>query len=168
MTKGKEGDGQSWILFKYWRRTPSFVRYIWIVTIYLIAWATLDIVALQFETTPEISIWYPPSALDIVLIFTFGWQYSPALILNTFVHNSFVTERHLSWDTLLVFNLVTTLGYTGACTLLLYKLRINPRLRQLRDVTWFLVIAALIAPLVVASLQTASLAYFRFYLGLNI
>ena len=73
MTRGNGGDGQvSRILFKYWRRTPSFVRYIWIVTIYLIAWATLDIVALEFETAPEISIWYPPSALDIVLILTLG------------------------------------------------------------------------------------------------
>jgi MASE1 len=34
-------------------------------------------------------------------------------------------------------------------------------LRQLRDVTWFLAIAAFIAPLIVASLQTASLAYFQ-------
>jgi diguanylate cyclase (GGDEF)-like protein len=121
----------------------------------------LDILALQFETAPEISIWYPPSALDIVLILTFGWQYSPALFLNTFVHNSFVTGRNLSWDTLLVFNLVTTLGYSGACILLLYKLRINPRLRQLRDVSWFLAIAALIAPLIVSSLQAASFTYFQ-------
>lgn len=161
MIKGNEGDGQSRILFKYWRRTPPLMRYLWIVTIYLIAWTTLDILALQFETAPEISIWYPPSALDIVLILTLGWQYSPALFLNTFVHNFFVTGRNLNWDALLVFNLVTTLGYGGACALLLYKLRINPRLRQLRDVTWFLAIATLIAPLIVASLQTASLAYFQ-------
>ena len=161
MIKGNEGDRQSRILFKYWRRTPFFVRYIWIVTIYLIAWTTLDVVALQFETAPEISIWYPPSALDIVLILTLGWQYSPALFLNTFVHNFFVTGRNLNWDALLVFNLVTTLGYGGACALLLYKLRINPRLRQLRDVTWFLGIATLTAPLIVSLLQTASLAYFQ-------
>ena len=161
MIKGNEGDGQSRILFKYWRRTPPLMRYLWIVTIYLIAWTTLDILALQFETAPEISIWYPPSALDIVLILTLGWQYSPALFLNTFVHNFVVTGRNLNWDALLVFNLVTTLGYGGACALLLYKLRINPRLRQLRDVTWFLAIATLTAPLIVSLLQTASLAYFQ-------
>ncbi len=85
----------------------------------------------------------------------------PCLFLNTFVHDYFVTERNLSWDILLVFDLVTTLGYGGACALLLYKLRINPRLRQLRDVTWFLAIAALIAPLIVALLQAASFAYFQ-------
>ncbi len=122
MTIGNEGEGQvSRILFKYWRRTHPLARYIWIVAIYLIAWAMLDILSLQFETAPEISIWYPPSALDIVLILTLGWQYSPALFLNTFVHNSFVTGRNLRWDTLLVFDLVTTLGYTGACILLLYR-----------------------------------------------
>jgi len=161
MTEVNEGDWQvSRTLFKHWRLTPSFVRYIWLVTFYLIVWATLDTIALAFESAREISVWYPPSALDIVLIFTFGWQYIPALLLNTFVHNYFVTGRNFSWDTLLVSNLVTTLGYGGACALLLYKLRINPRLRQMRDVTWFIIIAALIAPLVVALLQAANFAYF--------
>ena len=161
MTEVSEGDWLSRILFKYWRRTPSFVRSIWVVAIYLIAWSILDIIALSFETAPEISIWYPPSALDIVLILTFGWQYSPALLLNTFIHSYFVTGRNFRWELLLVFDLITTLGYSGACAFLLYKLRINPRLRQLRDITWFVVIAALAAPLVVALLQAVSFAYFQ-------
>ncbi len=149
------------ILFPYWRRTPLLVRYIWIITIYLIAWATLDTLALEFETAPEISVWYPPSALDIVLLLTFGWQYSPALLVSTFIHNHFVTGRNLNWVALLILELVTTLGYGGASAFLLYKLRINPRLRQLRDVIWFLAIAVLIAPLIVALLQSANFAYFE-------
>lgn len=149
------------LLFKYWRRTPSFVRYIWLLAIYLISWAILDTVALAFESAPEISVWYPPSALDIVLILTFGWRYTPALLLTTFIHNYFVTGRNISWMALLVLELTTTLSYGGACAILLYKLRINPRLRQLRDVVWFLAIAVLIAPLVVALLQAANFAYFE-------
>lgn len=162
MTGSNEGESRiSRILSRYWRRTSTPGRCIWIVTIYLVAWTILDKIALAFETAPEISVWYPPSALDIVLILTFGWRYSPALLLNTFAHNYLVTGRELNITTLLVFNLITTLGYAGACTLLLYKLRINPRLRQMRDVTWFVVIAALVAPLIIALLQAANFAYFK-------
>ena len=42
--------------------------------------------------------------------------------------------------------------------MLLHKLRINPRLRQLRDVIWFTVIAGIGAPLVVAVLQVVNFA----------
>ena len=162
MTEINESDWQvSRILFNYWRRTPSFVRYIWIVIIYLIGWAILDTVALTFETAQEISVWYPPSALDIVLMLTLGWKYTPALFLNTFVHHYFVTGRGFNWDRLLVFGLITTLGYSGAGAFLLYKLRINPRLRQMRDVIWFTAIATITAPLVVSLLQVASFSYFQ-------
>ena len=41
---------------------------------------------------------------------------------------------------------------------MLLKLRINPRLRQLRDVVWFILVVALAASLVVALLQTINLA----------
>lgn len=162
MTGANEGESRiSRILFRYWRRTSPPGRCIWIVTIYLVAWIILDKIALAFETAPGISVWYPPSALDIVLVLTFGWRYSPALLLNTFAHNYIVTGRNLDITPLLVFNLITTLGYAGACALLLYKLQINPRLRKMRDVTWFVAIAALIAPLIVALLQTANFAYFK-------
>jgi diguanylate cyclase (GGDEF)-like protein len=155
-------DGESQIsrtLFRWQRRIPPPVRYVWLVTIYLVTWAALDKVSLAFETTPEVQIWYPPSALDIVLTLVFGLRYTPALWLNTLVHQYVVTHRQLNFVTLLLFDFVTTLGYAGASALLLYKLRINPRLRSLRDVIWFIVVAALAAPLVVAWLQVMNFAW---------
>ena len=146
-------------LFRWQRRIPPTVRYVWLTVIYLVAWAALDKVSLAFESTPEVSIWYPPSALDIVLTLVFGLSYTPALLLNTVVHNYVVTDRHLSLVSLLSFDLTTTAGYAGASALL-FKLGINPRLRQLRDVVWFVVVAALIAPFFVALLQVLNLAWF--------
>lgn len=145
-------------LFKWQQRLPQPVLYVWIATLYLIAWAVLDKVSLAFETTPEVSVWYPPSALDIVLILVCGLRYTPALLLNTLVHQV-VTGRSFSEVTLLFFNIITTLGYAGGSALLLLKLRINPRLRKLRDVLWFVVVAALAAPLAVAVLQVLNFAW---------
>jgi diguanylate cyclase (GGDEF)-like protein len=147
-------------LFRWWQRFPSPVRYLGIVGIYLVGWTLLDKVALAFESKPEISVWYPPSALDLVLTLVFGWRYSPALLLNTPIHNFIVTGRNFNSVALLVFDAVTTLGYAGASALLLYKLRINPRLRRLRDIIWFVVVATLAAPLFISLLQALNFAYF--------
>lgn len=154
-----DGSQISRTLFRWQRLIPPPVRYVWIVTIYLVTWAALDKVSLAFETAPEVQIWYPPSALDFVLVLVFGLRYTPALWLNTLVHEYVVTHRHLNFVTLLRFDLVTTLGYALASALLLYKVQINPRLRSLRDVIWFIVVAALAAPLVVAWLQVINFAW---------
>ena len=140
------------------RRLPTAVRVALLVALYLISWYVLDLVALRFESAPEIQIWYPPSALDVVVLLVFGLRFAPALLLNTFIHDWFVTGRHLPLGALLIFDFITTLGYTAACALLLRKLRINPRLRRLRDVIWFTVIAALIAPFIIALAQAANFA----------
>lgn len=144
------------------RRLRQPMRYILLVTLYLVAWTLLDKLAIAFETTPEVPIWYPPSALDITLILVFGLRYTPALWLNTWLHEYLVSHRHLSFVTVQIFDLVTTAGYAGASALLLFQLRINPRLRSLRDVIWFIIVAALGAPLVVGSLQVANLIWSGF------
>lgn len=137
-------------------RIPPKMQALLIVTIYLIAWTALDFWAFNFESAPEIQIWYPPSALDVVLLLVFGLRYGPALLLNTLIHDWFVTGRHLPLLTLLIFGLITTLGYFGACVLLLRIVRINPRLRELRDVVWFILVAGLAAPFGIAFLQVVN------------
>ena len=155
-------DGESHIsktLLGWLHRIPRKLHYVLIVVMYLILWAILDKVSLAFETTPEVQIWYPSSALDFVLILVFGLRYAPALLLNTLVHEYVVAHRDLNFITLLILDFTTTIGYTGASALLLFKLHINPRLRQLRDVVCFNIVAVLIAPLIVAWLQVVNFAW---------
>ena len=160
MTTPDNVDSQLSRTLLTWRRhLPQPVRYLLLVALYLIAWAMLDKLALAFETTPEVPIWYPPSALDITITLVFGLRYTLALWLNTLVHEYFVTHRHFSFGTIQFFDLVTTTGYATASALLLFKLRINPRLRTLRDVAWFVVVAVLLVPFFVACLQVANFAW---------
>ena len=120
-----------------------------IVIVYLLGWYLLDKVAQPYQTAPEISIWYPPFALDFVLLLVFGLRYSPLLLLNTLIHEAFVSGRALALTPLLLVDL----GNLGACVLLLGVVRIDPRLRRVRDVGWFLVIAAVGAGFFDALLQ---------------
>ncbi len=152
------GDSQLSRMFRWQRHIPPPLRYVLLVLLYLIAWGILDKLALAFETTPEVPIWYPPSALDITLTLVFGLRYTLALWLNTLVHVYIVTHRHLNLTTIELFDVFTTTGYAAASAILLFKLRINPRLRTLRDVVWFIAVAVLLAPLLVAFLQVMNLA----------
>ena len=127
MARPNPGDSVvSRTLFEWRSKIPPRVRYVLLVALYLFAWTVLDIVALQFELAPEVQIWYPPSALDVVLLLVFKLRYWPALWLNTWVHAWFVTKRDLPFFTWLIFDLITTLSYTVACAWVLFKLRINP------------------------------------------
>lgn len=137
-------------------RIPPKIQALFIVVIYLTAWTALDFWALNFEAAPEIQIWYPPSALNIVLLLVFGLRYWPTLLLNTLVHIWLVSPHQLPLITQIIFNLITTFGYFFACVLLLRVLRINQRLRELRDVIWFILIAALAAPFCIAFLQVVN------------
>lgn len=114
--------------------------------------------AVRFETAPEVSIWYPPSALGIVLLLAFGLRYWPALLLNTLLHVAFVSKSvTFDWRSLLVFDVATTAAYAGAAFLLARTLRIDPGLRRLRDVLWFVAVAVLAGPFCVAAIQVGNL-----------
>ena len=144
----------------FWHTFPSHRvwRPIILTALYLLAWYPLDLAAQRFQTAPEISVWYPPFALDFVLLLVFGLRYWPVLLLNTPLHEFFVVSHHLPPLQLALFDLVTTAGNWGACYLLLHVLKINPRLRHLRDTALFVAVATFGAPLVIAALQVAIFA----------
>ena len=129
-----------------------------VTTLYLLAWYPLDLAAQQFQTAREISVWYPPFGLNVALLLVCGLRYWPLLLLNTLIHDRFVAPRPLPVPTLLVFDLITTVGSVGACGLLRRVLHIDPRLRHRRDVTLFVAVACVGAPFVVALLQVLNLA----------
>ncbi|AFZ32578.1 multi-sensor signal transduction histidine kinase [Gloeocapsa sp. PCC 7428] len=155
MTTANHGGSRiSRALLKWHQRIPQPLRYLGLLEAYLIIWAILDQVALLFATAPETFVWYPPVGLDVTLLFVFGLRYVPALFLNTFVHEYLITNSDLDLTSLLIFGLISTVGYGGVSALLLRKIKINPRLRTLRDVMWFVVVMTLFTPLIVAALQT--------------
>lgn len=140
-------------------RIPPYVMTLLVVLVYQLIWIALDAVAFRFEIAPEIKVWSPPSALNLVLLLIFGVRYWPALLFNAFLHDWLVTQRSLPITTLLIFDFVTVAGYVSASFLLLHIVRINPRLRSLRDVGWFILAGGLLAPLCIAAVRAATLAW---------
>ncbi|SDQ04397.1 diguanylate cyclase (GGDEF) domain-containing protein [Quadrisphaera sp. DSM 44207] len=121
--------------------------------LYLAAWTGLAWVASHLQVAPGVSLWFPPAALDVVLLLLLGLRWAPALVLATVVQWALVVPAGLSWWQVATLAVVTAGGYTAGAALLTRRLWVDPRLPTLRDVTWFVVVMCLAAPLPMAVVQ---------------
>ena len=126
-------------------------RPVLIVGIYLACWLALDAVSSLFKVDQEVTVWSPQAGLSFVLLFVFGLRYWPALLLNTPLHVIFVSSSPLSVWQIAFFDVAETAIYAGAAFLLVRAININPGLKDQRDIAWFVGVACLAAPLLVAS-----------------
>lgn len=130
-----------------------------VVAVYLAAWTALYLAASTFETVPGVSAWFPPSALDVVILLAFGLRYWPVTLLDGLVRVLLTgAQPDASPPELLLRDAATTACYYAAVFVLLRRVRIDPGLGRLRDVVWFMVVAAVAAPLALAVSHVAILA----------
>ena len=149
-------------LFNWISRLSPAKQAFLLVVIHGLAGLVLKRFASVFESSWQISPWYPPTALDFVLLLGFGLRYTPALLTIPLI-DGLVIERIVSPEKVVTpFYVVLCalgimFGYSAACALLVRRLKIDPRLYRLRDVTWFAVIS-IIASLAVAMFCVTTLA----------
>ena len=129
-----------------WRATPNGVRASLAVVLYLLAYLLLDTVSEAFDVGAGVSVWYLPSALSLVLLLVLGLRFLPALFAAVLLAQ-LVNNASLPLLSSLVHALTYTFAYGGA-TLFLRRLRVDPRLYGLRDVVWFMLVGAFLAPLI--------------------
>ena len=110
-----------------------------ILLLCLVSGVALELLADYYRAAFQIQSWDPASGLYAVMLFGFGLCYAPMIFLVTLVEN-------ILWSYLQGEDAVTggiaggtyiCLGYYAAAFLLLYRIKIDPGLRQLRDVLWF-------------------------------
>ena len=119
----------------------------------------LELLADYYRAAFQIQSWDPASGIYTVILFGFGLSYTPTILLVTLVENilwSFIQGKDAVTSGI-AGGIYLCLGYCIASFLLLYRVKIDPGLRQLRDVLWFAGIFA-IASLITASLYTTTLA----------
>jgi diguanylate cyclase (GGDEF)-like protein len=126
--------------------------------VYLALWLGLDAIASLFQARQEVSLWYPPTGLSFALLLVFGLRYAPLLLLTDPLHGLVVSPPAVSWVSVWLGGVLSTVVYTTVAWLLLRRLRIDPRLTGQRDVTWFLGLAAGAGPFVVAAGQVLQYA----------
>jgi diguanylate cyclase (GGDEF)-like protein len=126
--------------------------------VYLALWLGLDAVASVFQARQEVSLWYPPAGLSVALLLVFGLRYAPLLLLTSPLHGLVVSSTDISWVNVWLGGALGTAVYTAVAWLLLRRVRIDPRLPGQRDVAWFLGLAAVAGPLVLAVGRVLELA----------
>ncbi len=144
-------------LFRWLQSLPSGLQSVLLVAIYVITGLALDEVAAGVETSDEITAWYPPAGLHIVLLLRFGLRYIPELLFIPLLDGLVFTPQDIAPFYVLICALCIMLGYGTACALLLHRLRIDPDLIRFRDVLWFTIVA-LVASLIVAVAFVTTLA----------
>ncbi len=128
-----------------------------VVVVYLAAWTGLDAISSIYQANSGVSVWYPPTALDFVLLLVFGLRYAPVLLLMGLPHGLFFRSPGQGVWLTIPLDVTTAAVYVVAASVLLRHARIDPRLLIQRDVSWFLWVACVGAPLLVAILQVVQL-----------
>ncbi len=118
----------------------------------------LELLADYYQSAFGVQPWDPASGLYVAILFGLGLRYIPVVFLITLIENllwSLGGENVVPSGT--AAGLYLCMGYYSASSLLLYRLKIDPGLRRLRDVLWFAGVFAIIS-LIMSSLYTATLA----------
>ncbi len=122
-----------------------------LVLIYVIS-AKLGL-SLAFTTKQITAVW-PPTGIAIAALFLLGFKYWPSILAGAFVANILTHEPVAVALGIGIGNTLEAL--TGAY--LLRRTKISQKLSGLQNVLVFIVVAALISPLVGATIGTLSLA----------
>ena len=143
-----------------WQALPPPLRAAIVFVLYLGAYLLLDVVAAAFTIGPDAvaSVWHLPSALTIVVLWVFGLRYSVAAYLAVLVAG-LLNAPDVPVLALVVHAFTYTFVY-GAAVFALDELQVNPRLYSVRDVSWFMLVAAFLAPFAAGILAMTTFALF--------
>jgi PAS domain S-box-containing protein len=123
---------------------------------YLALFVLLDRAAVSFETMAGVSLWYPPAGLNLALLLIFGIRYAPAIPLAFSVSGFWLKASPFPPSVFLILICTITAGYSLMAAILRNTLRLDLRLRRLRDVS-ALALVSLAGGAVVASLAVSEL-----------
>ena len=113
---------------------------------YCLASLVLDAVSNPQTILPlALAPWTPPTGLSLAFLLLFGLQYAPWLIGATLLIGLPIYGLPPDWLAALWAATLLMLGLSGLVAWLQHGLKVNPRLENLRDLSWFLVVAVLAA-----------------------
>ncbi len=138
---------RSWVWLWGWlQQQPKLLRSGLLMSVCLTLGIALELIADYYRSAFQIQPWDPASGLYVALLFGCGLRYVAVAFFSTFIENllwSLTGESVVASG--VAAGLYLCLGYGLATTLLLHRLDIDPRLRQLRDVLWFSGVFAVIS-----------------------
>jgi integral membrane sensor domain MASE1 len=108
---------------------------------FVLVYVLVDRTTVSFQIWTEISAWYPPTGLALAALIGLGWRYAPVILVAQCIAS--IVNYHLPVRSysFLVGKVEFIAVYTVAAVILRRVVKIDWRLRSMRDVTWLLLIA---------------------------
>ena len=130
---------------------------------YLVLWQFLDALSLHLTSAPGFRPWFPPAALDVLMLFVVGWRWWPLIPVAASLHAGYDLLAHPSSDASNAFALgLVVHGFAGlmyglTVRFLLERVRILVPMRSMRDVLWFSGSLVIAAPILVGLVSVGAM-----------
>ena len=111
-----------------------------VALVFVLLYVLLDRSSTYFQIWAGISAWYPPAGLALAMLIGFGNAYVPLVMLSGLISSVVNYHQQVFTFNFIGANLVVSCGYWAAAFLLRRVVRIDWRLRSMRDVFRFLVV----------------------------
>ena len=112
---------------------------------FVVVYVLLDRSTIAFQIFTEISAWYPPTGLALAALIGFGLAYAPVILIAECIASILNYHQPLHSYIFLIGNIEFVAGYALAAHILRRVVKIDWRLRTVRDVMWLLLVANCVA-----------------------
>ncbi len=108
---------------------------------FVVVYVLVDRTTVSFQIWNEISAWYPPTGLALAALIGLGWRYAPVILLAECIASYLNYHLPVRSYSFLIGNVEFISVYTAAAVVLRRGVKIDWRLRTMRDVMWLLLVA---------------------------
>ena len=108
---------------------------------FVVVYVLVDRTTVSFQIWNEISAWYPPTGLALAALIGLGWRYAPVILLAECIASYLNYHLPIRSYSFLIGNAEFISVYTAAAVVLRRVVKIDWRLRTMRDVMWLLLVA---------------------------
>ena len=116
------------------------LRRLLVAVCFVVVYVLLDRSTISFQIWTEISAWYPPTGLAFAALIGFGASYAPVILLAEYISSLLNYHQPVHSYIFVLGNIEFMAVYTAAALVLRRIVRIDCRLRSVRDVMWLLLL----------------------------
>ncbi|HEY2982339.1 MAG TPA: PAS domain-containing protein, partial [Anaerolineales bacterium] len=112
----------------------------------------------KLQIIPGVVAWYPPAGVSFAFLLAVGPRFIPAVFVASLLSNFLIYDIPAPAPTLIAWAAIYSGVYGIASGILRGWIRVDPRLRSLRDVLWMILTASVVASILAIISVSASAA----------
>ena len=118
--------------------TRMRLRHVVVGVCFIALYVGLDRTTVSYQIWSDVSAWYPPTGLALAALIGLGWRYAPVILIAEYIAS--IVNYHLPVRSysFLAGNTEFIIVYTMTAVFLRRVVKMDWRLRTMRDVTWLL------------------------------